>query len=37
MKTKTSLKKRCPFCKFIKRNNTLYIYCIKGKHKQRQK
>nr|DBA24693.1 TPA: hypothetical protein GDO54_012317 [Pyxicephalus adspersus]DBA24694.1 TPA: hypothetical protein GDO54_012317 [Pyxicephalus adspersus] len=37
LKTKTTLKKRCKDCFFVKRRGRLYIYCKRhGKHKQRQ-
>uniref|UniRef100_A0A7C5YRM9 Large ribosomal subunit protein bL36 n=1 Tax=candidate division CPR3 bacterium TaxID=2268181 RepID=A0A7C5YRM9_UNCC3 len=37
MKNVVSLKKRCDYCYFVKREGRLYIYCKKNpKHKQRQ-
>lgn len=37
-KVRTSLKKRCPFCYFEKRQGRLYVECkVKPRHKQMQK
>ncbi|MGX7577223.1 50S ribosomal protein L36 [Candidatus Vidania fulgoroideorum] len=36
MKVNTSVKKKCSFCKIVKRKKTIYILCVYGKHKQRQ-
>ncbi|XP_060681307.1 large ribosomal subunit protein bL36m [Hemiscyllium ocellatum] len=37
MKTKTSLKKRCKDCFFVRRRGRLYVYCKSHpRHKQRQ-
>ncbi|HCB52109.1 TPA: 50S ribosomal protein L36 [Patescibacteria group bacterium] len=37
MKVKTSLKKRCIYCKIIKRYGKLYVTCKKNpRHKARQ-
>lgn len=36
MKVKSSLKKMCRQCKFIKRKGVLRVICTNPKHKQRQ-
>ncbi|MBI2022303.1 50S ribosomal protein L36 [Candidatus Daviesbacteria bacterium] len=37
MKVKASIKKRCNFCKFVRREGVLYVICPRDpKHKQRQ-
>nr|AZL34666.1 ribosomal protein L36 [Hepatozoon canis] len=38
MKVKSCISKRCLYCRIIRRNKHLYIYCNKSKrHKQKQK
>jgi large subunit ribosomal protein L36 len=36
MRVSTSIKKRCPKCRVIKRNGVVMIICSDPKHKQRQ-
>ncbi|XKM13340.1 50S ribosomal protein L36 [Orbaceae bacterium ac157xtp] len=36
MKVRASVKRLCRNCKIIKRNGTVRVICIEGKHKQRQ-
>ncbi|PSO46385.1 MAG: 50S ribosomal protein L36 [Parcubacteria group bacterium SW_4_46_8] len=37
MKVKSSVKKRCPSCKIVRRNGRVYVICDENpKHKQRQ-
>ncbi|MBK8189372.1 MAG: 50S ribosomal protein L36 [Vampirovibrionales bacterium] len=36
MKVRTSVKKRCPDCKVIRRRGRVAIICKNPKHKQRQ-
>ncbi|MFA5838483.1 MAG: 50S ribosomal protein L36 [Candidatus Paceibacterota bacterium] len=36
MKVKSSVKKRCPKCKTVRRKNRLYVICDNPRHKQRQ-
>jgi large subunit ribosomal protein L36 len=37
MRVSTSVKKRCPACRIIKRNGRVMVICSKNpKHKQRQ-
>ncbi len=36
MKVSTSVKKRCPKCKIIKRRGVVRVICDNPKHKQRQ-
>jgi len=36
MKVSTSIKRRCPKCRVIKRNGRVMIICSNPKHKQRQ-
>ncbi len=36
MKVRSSVKKICPKCKIIRRNNTVRVICINRRHKQRQ-
>lgn len=37
MKVQASVKKRCKFCKFVKREGVLFVICPRDpKHKQRQ-
>ncbi|MEK7182200.1 MAG: 50S ribosomal protein L36 [Patescibacteria group bacterium] len=36
MKVKSSIKKRCPRCKIVKRKNRLCVICDNPRHKQRQ-
>jgi large subunit ribosomal protein L36 len=36
MKVSSSVRKRCPKCKVVKRAGKLYIICSNPKHKQRQ-
>ncbi|HJN38531.1 MAG TPA: 50S ribosomal protein L36 [Gammaproteobacteria bacterium] len=36
MKVSASVKKRCRFCKVIKRNRVVRIICKDPRHKQRQ-
>ncbi|HEX2619214.1 MAG TPA: 50S ribosomal protein L36 [Phototrophicaceae bacterium] len=36
MKVSTSIKRRCPKCRVIKRSGRVMIICSNPKHKQRQ-
>lgn len=36
MRVSTSIKRRCPKCKVIKRHGIVMIICSNPKHKQRQ-
>ena len=36
MKVRASVKKFCRNCKVIRRNGSLRVICIDGRHKQRQ-
>jgi large subunit ribosomal protein L36 len=36
MKVSTSIKKRCPKCRVIKRHGRVMIICSNPKHKQKQ-
>eukprot|EP00053_Salpingoeca_punica_P010947 m.97789 g.97789 ORF g.97789 m.97789 type:complete len:111 (-) comp15543_c0_seq2:1474-1806(-) len=36
MQVKSSVKKRCPECQFVKRRGRLYVICKNPRHKQRQ-
>ncbi|MGD1994713.1 MAG: 50S ribosomal protein L36 [Anaerolineae bacterium] len=36
MKVQTSVKRRCPKCKIVRRKGTVYVICENPKHKQRQ-
>jgi large subunit ribosomal protein L36 len=36
MKVSTSVRKRCPKCKIIKRRGVVRVICENPKHKQRQ-
>ena len=36
MKVRSSIKKKCKYCKTVRRSGTLYIICDIPKHKQRQ-
>jgi large subunit ribosomal protein L36 len=36
MKVTSSVKKRCPKCKIVKRHGNVYVICENPKHKQRQ-
>jgi large subunit ribosomal protein L36 len=36
MKVTSSVRKRCPKCKIVKRAGRVYIICENPKHKQRQ-
>lgn len=36
MKVKSSLKKKCPKCKTVRRKGKLYVICDNPRHKQRQ-
>ncbi len=36
MKVVSSLKKRCPYCKIIRRKGRLYRICKNPRHKARQ-
>ncbi|MGB0966501.1 MAG: 50S ribosomal protein L36 [Litorivicinus sp.] len=36
MKVRASVKKICRNCKVIRRNGSLRVICIDGRHKQRQ-
>jgi large subunit ribosomal protein L36 len=36
MRVSTSIKKRCPKCRVIKRRGVVMIICSNPKHKQRQ-
>ncbi|PJF25713.1 MAG: 50S ribosomal protein L36 [Phototrophicales bacterium] len=36
MRVSTSIKKRCPKCRVIKRKGVVMIICSNPKHKQRQ-
>jgi large subunit ribosomal protein L36 len=36
MRVSTSIKKRCPKCRVIKRKGIVMIICSNPKHKQRQ-
>ena len=36
MKVASSVKRRCPKCKIIKRNGVVRVICSEPKHKQRQ-
>ena len=36
MKVKSSVKKRCPKCKIVRRRGALRVICSNPKHKQRQ-
>jgi len=36
MKVSTSVKKRCPKCRIIKRKGRVMVICSNPKHKQRQ-
>jgi len=36
MKVSSSIKRRCPKCRVIKRNGRVMIICSNPKHKQRQ-
>ncbi|MFN3301481.1 MAG: 50S ribosomal protein L36 [Patescibacteria group bacterium] len=36
MKVRSSVKKRCRFCKIVRRKKRIYVICKNPKHKQRQ-
>ena len=36
MKVASSIKRRCPKCKIIKRNGVVRVICTDPRHKQRQ-
>ncbi|MEX2404982.1 MAG: 50S ribosomal protein L36 [Candidatus Paceibacterota bacterium] len=36
MKVKSSVKKRCPQCKKVRRKGRVYVICQNPRHKQRQ-
>ncbi|NCS98621.1 50S ribosomal protein L36 [Candidatus Parcubacteria bacterium] len=36
MKVKSSVKKKCPNCKTVRRKGKLYVVCSNPRHKQRQ-
>ncbi len=36
MKVKPSIKRRCDFCKIIKRHGIVMVICKNPRHKQRQ-
>lgn len=36
MKVRSSVRKMCANCKFVRRNGVLYVICSNPKHKQRQ-
>jgi large subunit ribosomal protein L36 len=36
MKVTSSVRKRCPKCKVVRRAGKVYIICVNPKHKQRQ-
>lgn len=36
MKVRSSVRKICDKCKIIKRNGRVIVFCVVGKHKQRQ-
>ncbi|MFB6181707.1 MAG: 50S ribosomal protein L36 [Candidatus Magasanikbacteria bacterium] len=36
MKVKSSVKKRCPKCKIVRRRGAVYVICENPRHKQRQ-
>ncbi|MFO0703308.1 MAG: 50S ribosomal protein L36 [Patescibacteria group bacterium] len=36
MNIKSSIKKKCPKCKLVKRKGRLYVVCVNAKCRQRQ-
>jgi large subunit ribosomal protein L36 len=36
MKVSTSVRKRCPKCKIVRRKRRVYVICDNPRHKQRQ-
>lgn len=36
MKVTSSVRKRCPKCKIVRRSGKVYVICSNPKHKQRQ-